>query len=194
MPSRTVLFGGTFDPIHNAHVEVAREVLRRFEGARVVFVPAAHPPHKDDGTQAPFDDRVRMVKLACAGEPRFEVSRIEEDFPCSYTILTVEKMLKAGVGSLSFLIGADAFSEIETWQRWPDLLRLIEFIVVTRPGASWRLPKGATVHEMSGVWLPISSSGVRRGLAAGDPAVPVPAAVLSWICERGLYQSQANQK
>jgi nicotinate-nucleotide adenylyltransferase len=185
-----VLFGGTFDPIHNAHVEVAREVLRRFDVARVVFVPAARPPHKDEGTQAPFEDRVRMVQLACEGEPRFEVSRIEEEFARSYSILTVEKMLADGAGPLSFLIGADAFADIETWHRWADMVRLVEFIVVARPGAVWRLPEGAVVREMSGLWMEISSSEVRRALAAGEKEVPVPEKVREWIRARGLYEGK----
>jgi nicotinate-nucleotide adenylyltransferase len=187
MTARTVLFGGTFDPIHIAHIEVAREVLRRFEVARVIFIPAARPHHKGQGPRASFGDRVHMAELACAGEPRFEVSRIEENFARSYSILTVEKMLADGAGPLSFLIGADAFAEIETWHRWKELVRLVEFIVVTRPGAEWRLPAGATVVGMSGLWLPVSSSGVRRAIAAGESDVPVPPAVLDWIRERGLY-------
>ena len=194
MPSRTVLFGGTFDPIHNAHVEAAREVLRRFEVERIVFVPAAHPPHKSSGEQAPFDDRVRMVELACAGEPRFEVSRIEEGFARSYSILTIEKMLAAGIGPLSFLIGADAVAEIETWHRWREIVKLVEFIVVTRPGAQWKMPECASVRELAGLWLPISSSDVRRALAAGEADVPAPQAVLDWIRARGLYSVHNPQK
>ncbi len=182
-----MLFGGTFDPIHNAHIEVAREVLRRFEVSRVLFVPAAHPPHKMSGEQAPFDDRVRMVELACEEERRFEVSRIEEHFRRSYSILTIEQLLAEGAGPLSFLIGADAFAEIETWHRWQDIVRLVDFIVVTRPGAEWNLPEGATVQELSGLWLPVSSSDVRRALAAGEADVPVPGNVLEWIRARGLY-------
>jgi nicotinate-nucleotide adenylyltransferase len=191
MPTpRTVLFGGTFDPIHNAHIKVAREVLRKFDVLKVVFVPAARPPHKGANSQAPFEDRVRMVELACAGEPRFEVSRIEEDFARSYSILTIEKMLADGAGPLSFLIGADAFAEIETWHRWRDIVRLVEFIVVTRPGAIWHLPEGAQVRELSGLWLPISSSEIRRAIAADEPDVPVPTAVLEWIEQHDLYQAR----
>jgi nicotinate-nucleotide adenylyltransferase len=187
-----VLFGGTFDPIHNAHIEVAREVLRRFEIERVLFVPAAHPPHKSGGGQAPFEDRVRMVELACDGEPRFEVSRIEEHFARSYSILTIEQMLAEGAGPLSFLIGADAFAEIETWHRWKDIVRLVEFIVVTRPGAAWKLPVGASVRELSGLWLPVSSSDIRRALAAGEADVPVPESVLHWIRARRLYGTEKH--
>jgi nicotinate-nucleotide adenylyltransferase len=184
---RTVLFGGTFDPVHDAHVEVAREVLHRFDAARVVFVPAANPPHKTDGPFATFDDRVRMVELACAGEPRFEVSRIEEGFARSYSILTIEKLIEQGCEPLSFLIGGDAFADIETWHRWRDVVRLVEFIVVTRPGAFWRTPPGARVRELSGLWLPVSSSDIRRRLAAGDAEVPVPHAVRDWIRDKHLY-------
>jgi nicotinate-nucleotide adenylyltransferase len=195
---RTVLFGGTFDPVHNAHIEVAREVLRRFEVLRLVFVPAARPPHKSEGPFASFDDRVHMVELACEGEPRFEVSRVDEEFARSYSILTIEKVLEQGRGPLSFLIGADAFADIETWHRWQDVVRLVEFIVVTRPGAVWRRPAGATVRELSGLWLPVSSSEIRRGLARGSKDVSrdvaVPAAVLEWIRDRGLYRSQEFSK
>ena len=186
---RTVLFGGTFDPIHNAHLEVAREVLRRFDVGRVVFIPAANPPHKDGGVFAPFEDRVRMAELACAGEPRFVVSRIEEGFARSYSILTIEKMLEQGEGPLSFLIGADAFAEIETWRRWRDVVRLVEFIVVTRPGAEWHMPEDGRVLEMPGLFLPVSSSEIRKALAAGDFDVPVPGDVLAWIRDRNLYRS-----
>ena len=86
-PSRrqTALFGGTFDPIHNAHIEIARAAADRFDLAKVLFVPAANPPHKQ-GATAPYEDRVRMVELACAVDPRFEVSRIEEGTERSYSI------------------------------------------------------------------------------------------------------------
>ena len=76
-PARTALFGGTFDPIHNAHLEIARAAADRFDLAKILFVPAANPPHKPGGATASYEDRVRMVELACAIDPRFEVSRIE---------------------------------------------------------------------------------------------------------------------
>ena len=78
MSIRLAIFGGTFDPIHNAHLAIARGAVGRFGLDRVLFVPAAHPPHKAGVTHAPYEDRVRMAGLACAGEPRFEVSRLEE--------------------------------------------------------------------------------------------------------------------
>jgi nicotinate-nucleotide adenylyltransferase len=186
----TAIFGGTFDPIHNAHLAMARAALEQFRGAglrRIVFVPAANPPHKSGTGMAGWEDRVRMVELACAGEPDFEVSPIERDANPSYSILTIERMLAAGQGALAFLIGADAFADIRTWHRWREVIALVEFIVVTRPGFDYDAPEGAQVHELGGLELPVSSSEVRERIARGEADVPVPRAVLEYIRERGLY-------
>lgn len=187
---RTAVFGGTFDPIHNAHLEMARAAADRFDLAKVLFIPAANPPHKPEGAAASYDDRVRMLELACAADPRFEVSRIEQGSSRSYSILTIERLQAEGLGPLSFLIGADAFREIRTWHRWQDLLTRVEFIVVSRPGAGFGksdAPPGAIVHELSGLQLPVSSSEIRARLRDGVADVPVPAPVLRYIRARGLY-------
>jgi nicotinate-nucleotide adenylyltransferase len=97
-----------------------------------------------------------------------------------------------GVYPLSFLIGADAFREIRTWHRWQDVVASVEFIVVTRPGAKWETPQGATVHELTGLELPVSSSEIRARVAQGAADVPVPAVVLDYILERGLYGSRTK--
>ena len=81
---RTAIFGGTFDPIHSAHLVVAREAAETFSLDRVLFIPAANPPLKEAG--ASYEDRYRMVELACAGEPRFIPSRLEEGREKSYSI------------------------------------------------------------------------------------------------------------
>lgn len=185
---RTALFGGTFDPIHDAHLAMARAALSEFALRRILFVPAANPPHKNGASMAAWEDRVRMVELACAGNPAFEVSRIEENANPSYSILTIERLLAMGAGPLAFLIGADAFADIRTWHRWQDVVRLVEFIVVTRPGCVYDEPAGAVVRELGGLDLPVSSSEVRDRIARGDTAVAIPAAVLSYIRERGLYR------
>jgi nicotinate-nucleotide adenylyltransferase len=193
----TALFGGTFDPIHNAHLEIARAAADRFDLAKILFVPAANPPHKPGGVVAPWEDRVRMAELACAVDPRFEVSRIEapvvalnkDNSTRSYSITTIEKLHMP----LSFLIGADAFRDIRTWHRWRDVVASVEFIVVTRPdldqpGAGWEIPPGVIVHELTGLDLPVSSSEVRRQVIEGAAQVPVPEAVLAYIREHGLYR------
>ena len=185
----TALFGGTFDPIHDAHLAVARAALDNFALRRVLFVPASNPPHKTGVAMTPFEDRVRMVELACAGDPQFEVSRIEENANPSYSVLTIERLLNSGYGPLAFLIGADAFAEIRTWHRWQDVIRLVEFIVVTRPGSAYDAPQGARVYELSGLDLPVSSSEIRAQIARGETNIPVPEPVFRYISERGLYRS-----
>jgi len=189
------LFGGTFDPIHNAHLEIARAAADRFDLARVLFVPAANPPHKPDGASASWEDRVRMVELACLADPRFEASLVEAPDPSndtpSYSIVTIEKLKAAGFAPLSFLIGADAFADIRNWYRWNDVVAAVGFIVVTRAGSgAIEVPPGATVQELCGLNLPVSSSGVRRMVSENAAAIPVPAPVLGYIRQHGLYRSQ----
>jgi nicotinate-nucleotide adenylyltransferase len=190
------LFGGTFDPIHNAHLKIARAAADRFGLARVLFVPAADPPHKPAGAAASWDDRVHMTELACAVDPRFEVSLVEAPDRAnpapSYSIVAIEKLKAQGYGQLSFLIGGDAFAEIRTWYRWRDVVAAVEFIVVTRPGSDGKrdVPPGAIVHELDGLELPISSSEVRRLLAEDGDSIPVPDVVLRYIRDHGLYRSQ----
>lgn len=187
---RLAIFGGTFDPIHNAHLVVAREAAARFQLDRVWLVPAERPPHKRLATHAPYEDRFRMVELACAGEPKLEASRLEQGTASSYSIDTIEKVRArlAPGDPLFFVIGADAFAEIESWRRWQDVVRAVEFIVVSRPGHRYAVPAGAAVHRLETVDLPVSSSGIRCRLAAGDESVEVPAAVLEYIRARGLYR------
>ena len=167
---------------------MARAARDKFALRRILFVPAANPPHKSGVSRADYEDRVQMVELACAGEPAFEVSRIEQDKAPSYSIITIERLLAAGEGPLAFLIGADAFAEILTWHRWQDVVRLVEFIVVTRPGFAYNAPPGAVIRELGGLELPVSSSEVRDQIARGDTGVPIPEPVLRYIREHRLYQ------
>jgi nicotinate-nucleotide adenylyltransferase len=187
---KIALFGGTFDPIHSAHLQIAREAARQCKLDRVCFVPASRPPHKSGATSAPYEDRYRMVELACAGEPMFEASRIEQGEEKSYSIETIERVRRtlAASDELFFLIGADAFADIQSWRRWQEVVASVEFIVVSRPGTRYAVPAGAKVHALEGVSLPVSSSEIRRRLASGDESVAVPDAVLAYIREHGLYR------
>lgn len=187
---KIALFGGTFDPVHNAHLVIADEALRQFALDQVWFIPAWQPPHKVGATAAPYEDRYRMLELACRGRPQFVPSRMEEGEAPSYSIRTIEKAraaLQPG-DQLHFLIGADAFAEIRTWHRWEDVVRAVDFLVVSRPGHQYEIPPGARVLRLETVALPISSSEVRARLASGDePSEWLPAPVLAYIRERGLY-------
>jgi nicotinate-nucleotide adenylyltransferase len=182
------MFGGTFDPIHSAHLIVAREAADAFALDRVLFIPAANPPHK--GAAAPYEDRYRMVELACAADPRFQPSRLEEGREKSYSILTIDR-LRRPEDNLFFIIGADAFAEIRTWRRWEEVVTAVEFIVVTRPGHTYLSPPGARVQRLETVALPVSSSEIRQSLARREAPAELPPAVLDYIRVRGLYASHS---
>lgn len=146
------LFGGTFDPIHRGHLTVARAAQQRFQLGKVLFVPAATPPHKRDQQLASYPHRYAMVSLAVQGDKGFVPSAIESheergDAP-SYSIETVRRLKKQLKKSdrLFFLIGMDAFKEFATWREPEALLRETEFIVMNRPG--WSLGEvGASLPE-----------------------------------------------
>jgi nicotinate-nucleotide adenylyltransferase len=187
---KLVLFGGSFDPVHKGHLEVARAAADRFTLDRVLFIPAAHPPHKHGATRAPFADRLRMIELAIAGEPRFEASRLEEFTERSYSIDTIERVrsMRSDSGELFFLIGADAFAEIRTWHRWRDVAGAVRFIVVSRPGATYDIPEGVAVKRIDDVSLFVSSSEIRRALAAGEHPGVLPLGVFDYIRSHQLYR------
>lgn len=181
---RTAIFGGTFDPIHTAHLVVAREAAETFQLDRVLFIPAANPPLKEAG--ASFEDRYSMVELACAGEPRFVPSRLEEGAEKSYSIYTIERVAAMN-GKVFFIIGSDAFAEIRSWYRWEDVIASVEFIVVARPGHLYIEPPGARVHRLETVALPVSSSEIRKALARGEDPPELPGSVTNYIRTRHLY-------
>ena len=182
---KTAIFGGTFDPIHSAHLEMARLAADQFVLDRVLFIPAGNPPHKHADTS--YEHRYRMVELACAADARFVASRLEEGNGKSYSIDTIERV-QAANGVLFFIIGADAFAEIETWHRWQDVIRAVEFIVAARPGHQIVSPSGARVHRLETLDLPVSSSEIRDALARGEMPRELPPAVAGYIRANGLYQ------
>ena len=186
---KIAIFGGTFDPVHCAHLTVAREAALEFGCEQVLFVVAANPPHKPNATSAPFEDRYRMVELACEGEPLFRPSRLEEGHHRSYSIHTIERVRRklGKVDSLFFIIGADAFAEIESWYRWQNVMKLVEFIVVTRPGHEYRTPEGARVRRLDTLALPVSSTDLRKRLAEGQPPAELPGPVFDYIRRNHLY-------
>lgn len=189
---RTAIFGGTFDPIHSAHLTVAREAADAFALDRVLFVPAANPPHKDAST--PYEDRYTMVELACREDLRFIPSRLEEGREKNYSLYTIQRVRESEGpdAKLFFVIGADAFAEIGSWHRWETVVASVEFIVVMRPGHSYATPPGARVHRLETVALPVSSSEIRVALARGESTPEVPPCVLHYIRKHRLYDVDAK--
>jgi nicotinate-nucleotide adenylyltransferase len=186
---RIAIFGGTFDPVHNAHLAVAEAAIERFHLHRVVLIPAANPPHKDvRGTEA-YEHRYRMVELACDDIPGLEPSELEAGVETSYSIHTIERVRQTlnPDDELFFLIGADAFAEVESWFRWRDVVAAVEFIVVARPGHEYNEPEGAIIKRLETLALDVSSSTIRNELARGRRPADLPEAVFEYIRANRLY-------
>ena len=145
---RLGIIGGTFDPIHAGHLAAARAAQDALALDRVRFIPSARPIHRPDSPRASGYHRLEMVRLAVAETPGWEVSDLEltREGP-TYTYDTLVWIAREGLSPLQifFITGADAFAEIATWRRYPDVLDLAHFVVVSRPGTaldalSTRLP------------------------------------------------------
>lgn len=128
------LFGGTFNPIHNAHLEVAEKALKQYELSKVIFIPSKIPPHKQNEDIPSARSRYEMVEIAIEGNEDFLVSDVEMN-RCgpSYTVDTINQLLK-DFPNLSFIVGADNLIHIETWKSPETLLNLCPFIVAPRRG------------------------------------------------------------
>lgn len=134
--SRIGIFGGTFNPIHSGHLRAAEIAQRKFSLDRVLFVPSYIPPHKESDDIASPHHRLKMVELACKPYPQFIPSSIEiEAKGKSYSVISLGRVKELFPEALIFFIlGVDAFLEIDTWKDYEKLLNQCFFIVVSRPG------------------------------------------------------------
>ncbi|RMI32865.1 nicotinate-nucleotide adenylyltransferase [Nocardia stercoris] len=193
------VMGGTFDPVHHGHLVAASEVANRFDLDEVIFVPTGQPWQKAGKTVSPAEDRYLMTVIATASNPRFSVSRADIDRDkVTYTVDTLRDLQNQYPDAeLYFITGADALSNILTWQDWSELFELAKFVGVTRPGYELDVdhleehlrdsPADAlTVIEIPA--LAISSSECRRRAAEGRPVwYLVPDGVVQYISKRHLY-------
>jgi nicotinate-nucleotide adenylyltransferase len=183
---KIAIYGGTFDPIHNAHLILAREALERLQLERVVFVPAAVSPHKLAQRSASAVARVEMLQAAIEGEPRFEVDELELNRPPpSFTFDTVEEFRRREPDAeIVCLIGSDNLARLQTWHRFAELQKLVEFVVLER-GEGRSESNYRTIRRL----IDISATDIRNRVATGQSVrYLVPPAVAEIIQSRALYQ------
>ncbi len=180
------IFGGTFDPIHHAHLILARDALEALNLEKVIFVPAAASPHKLGQKLAPADVRLEMVRVAIAGEPGFAFDSMELQRPApSYAVDTVEALRQREPDAeLFYLIGEDNVDRLATWHRFADLSQMVQFVVLDRTGVKTDHPY-QTVRR----YLDISATNIRNTVASGRSIrYLVPPAVEKIIHDRQLYR------
>ncbi len=197
MARRVGLFGGTFDPVHKAHVALAHAALRGLALDEVRWVPSGHSWQKDHRA-TPAEHRVAMVRLAMAGEPCFMLDRIEIQRPGpSYTLDTVRELQAAEPGTeWVLIIGQDQYAGLHTWRDWPVLLGLVTLAVANRPGTTAQPHPDVLAHPHRAVPLPmldISATDIRQRVAAGaDISQLVPPEVARYIETHALYRALAS--
>jgi nicotinate-nucleotide adenylyltransferase len=201
------LFGGTFDPVHIAHLRLAEEVREAFSLERVYFIPTWIQPLKRRATEAGADDRVRMLEMATRGNSFFRTSRVEiRRRGISYSIDTV-RLFSRRFDDIYFLVGLDAFSDIGLWRRSAELFSYANFVVMVRPGRkmeglpdhlrgqvtaiddlTWEHASGKRIYLHHLTQLDVSSTAIRDLSKKGRSIrYLVPDVVEKYIAKRGLY-------
>jgi nicotinate-nucleotide adenylyltransferase len=208
-PTRVGVLGGTLDPIHAGHIETGRAASEALSLTKILVMPARLPPHRPQSPASSVFHRFAMASLAVEPLDAWMVcdDELRAEGP-SYTALTLERLARQGFAphELFFITGADAFAEIETWHRYPEVLDLANFVVISRPGLAAR----AAVDRVAGVSRrvqpspgtgtqpavfvvdartpDVSSTDIRRRLRAGQSITGmVPPAVERHILRHGLY-------
>ncbi len=194
---RTGVFGGTFNPLHNAHLLVAHTALRQFALSQVLFVPSGIPPHKEIEDGVSKEDRYVMVSRGIAPYPRLVVSRIEIDREGpSYTIHTIRALREVHPEGICFIVGADLLLQIETWREPDALLESVPFLIAPRnrtPAERFREPpfNRATLRFLEMRPVNLSSTQVRERVRRGEPIEQdVPRAVVEYIHAHHLYRDR----
>ncbi len=203
---KTGILGGTFDPVHNAHLIIAGAALKRLELDEVLFIPTSHTPLKEDMIITPVEHRVKMLELAISLNPFFRMSRIEIDRAgISYTVHTLAELKQSfgGESELYFITGLDSLETLPRWNEPDRIIRMCRLVTIRRPG--YDVPDIDELEkEIPGISQnliiiddpapDISATGIRKRVAAGlsiSGLVPVP--VERYILEKGLYKNNLNK-
>ena len=198
---RVGILGGTFDPIHNGHVAAAAAAQDALGLDAITLIPSRIPPHRHDPVGATAEQRYEMTRLVAAEHPGWTASRIELDREGpSYTFDTLTELVKSG-SQIFFITGADAFAEIATWSRYPAVLDLANFVVVSRPRITLdsiraRVPSAFRDRPLASTRVilveahtpDISSTDIRRRVRTGHSLSGfVPDSIARFIAEHRLY-------
>jgi nicotinate-nucleotide adenylyltransferase len=161
---RVGVFGGTFDPVHLGHLILAEQCREQAVLDKVLFVPAARPPHKLEGVITSFDHRAEMLSFAIAGHPQFRVDDLEKNRPGpSYTVETLEELRRRQPDDQFFLvIGSDTLCELATWRQPERIVQLAALLVVNRPG--WPPPSADQIRETLGADKPVQMQTIEAPL------------------------------
>lgn len=210
------LFGGTFDPIHCGHLDVARAAQQALALDVVWLIPARTPPHRTR-PHASAAHRFAMTALAVAAEPGMRLSDVEMDVEGpSYTVETLDRLEARGLSGTDvfFITGADAFKDIASWKAYPALLDRCHFVVVSRPGcraaamrtelpalaarmvdAPCAVPARASIFLVDAPTAPVSSTQVRHALAGHEPLEGlIPTPVAAYIARQALYRTRQDDQ
>jgi nicotinate-nucleotide adenylyltransferase len=203
---RLGVLGGTFDPIHFGHLLAAEEARVTLRLDRVLFAPAGDPPHKQGYAILPVTHRLRMVRLAIADNPAFEISTVDLDRPGPhYTVDTIQLLCDkwdTGADETFFIMGVDSLAHLLTWHQPDQLIELCRLAVVARPGYRADLVKlEAAMPDVSRrldwVEMPvlgISSSDLQRRVREERSIrYQVPAAVAEYVTEHRLYRNDRQE-
>lgn len=192
---RIALFGGTFDPVHNAHLMIARCALEQANLDRVIFMPTSQSPFKDSPL-AQDADRLQMLRLALREEARFELSTYEiEQGKVSYTVDTVDffSVLHGGA-ELFWIIGEDQFVQLNEWRSADELIQKVTFLIYPRDNLKKTVdqPVAGSRHQiLEAETVSISSTSVRERCKKGLPLTGlVPSSVEAFIHRQGLYKQK----
>jgi nicotinate-nucleotide adenylyltransferase len=191
------LFGGTFDPVHTGHLLLAESVLGDAGLDSILFIPASVPPHKPEGAASQAEDRMAMVRLAIDGNPGFRASDIELGRTgASYTVDTLAELQASDDWSDAewfLILGADMLADMPNWRNPDEIVRRAGLLVMERPGFDCRTLQTSYSRAALSVRTPmidISSTQIRKRIREGRSIrYWVPAAVDSYIREKGLYRT-----